>query len=161
MIYQSFRRQSIGDPPSLTNNELAEEKCLHPKNPAWAESGEGCADSNTWWIDWSTIAALFRAYRPQRINTKPFLDEDNLVMTESVNTSHPFFWCDPAWPSLTDSVAFNNKTPCFAQLLKSPDWGIWIPQSLLSSLKMFLRDGGWGIPLGTEKLKPWAWPGPW
>ena len=36
-----------------------------------------------------------------------------------------------------------------------------MPTSLMSSLKMFTRDGGGSTPLRTEKQSPWAWPGPW
>lgn len=35
-------RQSIGARPTLSRNAFAFEKCLHPKNPLCADSGEGC-----------------------------------------------------------------------------------------------------------------------
>lgn len=33
--------QSIGDFPCSINSLLHCENCLHPKNPRWADSGEG------------------------------------------------------------------------------------------------------------------------
>ncbi len=40
----------MGDPPKDSSIVLTREKGLDPKNPRWADKGEGCADSTqgTW-----------------------------------------------------------------------------------------------------------------
>ena len=39
--------QSIGAMPCAIRNSLHCEKCLHPKKPLYADSGDGCTVSNT------------------------------------------------------------------------------------------------------------------
>ena len=58
-------------------------------------------------------------------------------------------------------VALSNSTPWSAQAVKSPFLDILIPRSDSISLKILSREGGKAMPLGTEKLKPCACPGPW
>lgn len=40
--------QSMGFLPDFCSSSLALEKCLHPKNPLYTDSGEGCAVCSTW-----------------------------------------------------------------------------------------------------------------
>lgn len=83
-------------------------------------------------------------------------------MVASVNSSQPFFWWEPAWEARTVRVAFKRKTPCRAQLSRSPtDGGACRFRSATISLKMFCSDGGKEIPLCTEKHNPFACFGPW
>jgi len=41
--------QSTGVIPCSSNQRLAREKCLHPKNPRWADNGDGCGAVRTRW----------------------------------------------------------------------------------------------------------------
>jgi tetratricopeptide (TPR) repeat protein len=67
--------------------------------------------------------------------------------------------CDlmPGSFSRTVNVLFNSKTPCFAQFVKLPLFGMDKPKSDFNSLKILANDGGILTPLLTEKLKPCAW----
>ena len=51
---------------------------------------------------------------------------------------------------------FIKSTPCFAQSDKSPFVPFFIPKSSSISLYMFLKDGGKGWFLLTEKHNPFA-----
>lgn len=39
----------MGHFPDFSSSSLAFEKCLQPKNPRWADKGEGCTACKTWW----------------------------------------------------------------------------------------------------------------
>ena len=63
------RRQSIGSSPAAVSAALVRENGREPKNPLWADRGDGWADSMTTWRDVSMSAFLRRAWLPQRMNT--------------------------------------------------------------------------------------------
>lgn len=45
--WESHTCQSIGTLPDFSSMSLHFEKCLQPRNPRWADSGEGCAPCST------------------------------------------------------------------------------------------------------------------
>src|SRR3546814_3548952 len=55
------RLQSIGSCPFAFRKSFALLKCLHPKKPLWADSGDGCGAFSTRWRPVSTFAAFFRS----------------------------------------------------------------------------------------------------
>ena len=60
----------------------------------------------------------------------------------STTSSHPSFWCFPAWPNSVVSVAFKSNTPCAAQSSKFEGRSTGTPKSSARSLKMLRKDGG-------------------
>src|SRR3546814_20654885 len=58
------RLQSIGSCPFAFRKSFALLKCLHPKKPLWADSGDGCGAFSTRWRTVTTFAAFFCAWRP-------------------------------------------------------------------------------------------------
>ena len=93
--------QSMGALPCFSRISLHLEKCLHPKKPRCADRPEGCTVSST-----ECPFGLMAAFRvcaclPQSMNTKPFCCWLTCAITASVNFSHPFFECDPAFFSCT------------------------------------------------------------
>lgn len=46
-LLQLIRVQSMGASPCCCNMALHCEKCLHPKNPLYADNGDGCGAVNT------------------------------------------------------------------------------------------------------------------
>src|SRR5262245_48403787 len=94
----SESRQSISACPSWRKPALILETGLLPKNPLWAESGDGCTD---WMIVWrvaSISRAFFCAYEPHKTKTTPGL-ELAAVITASVNDSHPLPACELGSPA--------------------------------------------------------------
>src|SRR3546814_707243 len=61
------RLQSIGSCPFAFRKSFALLKCLHPKKPLWADSGDGCGAFSTRWRPVSTFAAFFCAWLPPRL----------------------------------------------------------------------------------------------
>ena len=65
------------------------EKCLHPKNPLYADSGLGCAHLSTRW-DGLVISVLFvPALAPHSKNTIGVLRSLRCLIMLSVIISHP------------------------------------------------------------------------
>ena len=151
----------MGESPCFVRYALVFEKCLQPKNPLYAESGDGCAHSNTKCLDVSIKDFLLRAFPPQRINTTcSFCLEINSI-TLSVNQAQPHLEWEFAWCSRTDREVFIKSTPSFAHLVKFPLFGSGQPTSDCNSLKIFCKDGGFCTPSCTEKQSPCACPTFW
>lgn len=74
----------------------------------------------------------------------------------SVKVSHHFPVCDMGSPARTVRVVFNKSTPCSAQRVRSPFFGVGIPISHWISLKIFISDGGFLTHSMTEKQSPCA-----
>src|SRR5688572_27103503 len=88
-IYHSL--QSTGSIPCLIRYSLVFEKCLHPKKPALAESGEGCADRRIKCL-LSSIRVLFScANFPHNKNTTCSFSSEIFLITVSVNCDQPIF----------------------------------------------------------------------
>lgn len=152
----------MGDFPEFTKNSLAFEKCLQPKNPRWADSGEGCTACRTWCRFLSIAAPFFWAYEPHNMNTRPSRFLLSHCTTASVKVSQPLSLWELAWCARTVNTALSNSTPCLAHPVRSPCLGCVKPSiSDVSSLYMFSKLGGGGTGLFTLKHNPWAWFGPW
>src|SRR4030095_5906500 len=152
--------QSIGSMPFLISHSFALEKCLQPKKPACAERGEGCAARSIKCL-LSSIKILFScANFPHNRNTTCFFSSDIFLITVSVNSAQPIFEWLIGSPARTVSDAFNKNTPCSAQVVRLPWFGTGTPISSCNSLKIFINEGGGGIPFCTEKHKPCACPCP-
>ena len=63
--------------------------------------------------------------------------------------------------ALVALTALRSSTPWLAQGDRSPSLMRGQPMSSRSSLRMLSRLEGRGTPVGTLKLRPHAWPGPW
>jgi hypothetical protein len=79
---------------------------------------------------------------------------ERVLMTASVKVSHHFPVCDMGSPARTVSVVFMRRTPCFAQRVRSPFFGVGIPRFSCISLNMFLSEGGFLTQSMTEKERP-------
>lgn len=122
------------------------ENGLLPKNPLYAERGEGCALSIIRWLSLFISPRLERAFPPHKINTVFFVLSEMSFITLSVNHAQPQLACEFARCSRTVSVVFKSNTPSFAHFVRSPQSGSFILRSLSISLYMFLSDGGRGTP---------------
>ncbi len=165
-IYQICKSQLISYSPLHFKISFTFEKCLQPKNQVWAENGDGCGHSKTICLLVSISSFFFcaKAHRSKKI-TPSFLSEI-VLMTASVNLCRPISLCELGWSFLTVRLAFNRKTPCLAQGIKSPVFQIFQTsfrffRSSLSSLKIFFNDGGCLTQFWTEKHNPWASHSPW
>ena len=78
----------------------------------------------------------------------------------SVTVCQPQPACEFALPPSTVKTGLSRSTPRSAHGVRSPERGIGAPVSLVSSRKIFRKDGGRGTPAGTEKARPMACPGP-
>ncbi len=136
-------------------------KCPQPRNPRWAERGEGWGASRTTCFCVSIRDFFFWAWLPQRRNMRNSRLSERVFMMESVKSSHHFPVCDMGCHARTVSVVFRRRTHCSAQRDRSPLWGIGVPISPCISLKIFMREGGFRTHSCTEKARPWACPGPW
>ena len=87
------------------------EKGLLPRNPLVADSGDGCGDVITWFLDVSTRLVFSCACFPHRMNTRLFFDESSIFMRVSVNCPHPFFECELGWCALTVRTQLSINTP--------------------------------------------------
>lgn len=125
--------QSTGVLPCLSKSWLHWEKCLHPKNPRWADSGDGCGALRRWcffygrkkkaekyslqifnvrfYVTLSTTDAFFWAYEPQRRKTTPLQLSLIHLMTASVKISQPLSLWEFAAPDLTVNPALSRSTP--------------------------------------------------
>src|SRR3546814_8246816 len=83
------RLQSIGSCPFAFRKSFALLKCLHPKQPLCADSGDGCGAFSTRWRPVSPLAAFFCALRPHRINTAGVCRRLTPANTTTVHASHP------------------------------------------------------------------------
>ena len=147
--------------PLSFKNSLHLENGLLPKNPLWAESGDGCADSKIKCRDPSISVFLLRASLPHKIKTRCGRSEFKNFITSVVKISQPFPLCDFGLCASTVKTVFNNKTPCFCQFAKLPRGFACLPMSLSISLYILIRLGGIGAEFGTEKASPSAAPGVW
>jgi len=110
------------------------EKTLHPKNLV-ALRGLGCAAFKTKCFLVSIDFPLFWANFPQRMKTTPFFCWLMILIISSVNFCQPIFSWLFGFPDSTVNVAFNNKTPCFAQASRLPCFGVTKPSiSVVNSL---------------------------
>ena len=50
--------------------------------------------------------------------------------------------CYPGFDSIVVNDTFSNKTPCIAHYYKIPLFNYFFPSVLLTSLKIFINDGG-------------------
>ena len=57
ILPESERSQSTGSRPAATSAAFARLNGRLPKKPLWADSGDGCADSMTWWREVSIRSA--------------------------------------------------------------------------------------------------------
>lgn len=127
----------MGDFPDFLSSSLAFEKCLHPKNPRWADRGEGCTACRTWWRFYKPrehkfryvdviksfvlrqqcaptlliVAPFFCAYDPHSMKTSPSRLLLSHCTTASVNASHPLSLWELAWCARTVNTALSNNTP--------------------------------------------------
>lgn len=153
--------QEIDFFPHFSSCSLHLLKHLLPKNPLWADSGDGWADSSIRCLLVSMSGFLLRASLPQSIKTKWSEFALRYLMMFSVNISQPWpRWLPALWAS-TVRVLLSSNTPCFAQRVRSPELGMGAPVSALISLKILRSDGGIAMSEWTEKARPFAWPGPW
>ena len=136
-------------------------KWLLPKNPRYADRGLGCADFSTRCLLLSMSDDFLPAGAPHKRNTTLLQCWLILLMTASVNVSHPWLLWLKAWCWRTLRQVFRRKTPCRAHRVRSPEVGIGAPVSCCISWKMFRSDGGNGVPSCTLKHSPCACPGPW
>src|SRR5258708_31971035 len=81
--------QSTGSKLFDCKNELALEKCLHPKKPLWADRGEGCVDSNTKCFGLFSNTFLFLAWLPHNKKTMGRSNRLILAMIASLKVSQP------------------------------------------------------------------------
>lgn len=115
VYYQSFSIcQSIGSIPCMIKKELHFEKCLHPKNPRYAESGDGCGASRIKCFGLLSIAFFALAGLPQSMKTIGLSCSFKTRIAASVNSSQPIPLCELAWCALTVRTVFKSKTPCLA-----------------------------------------------
>lgn len=152
-------RQSIGVSPRLSKKRLHFEKCLHPKNPLYAESGEGCTLSRTKCCGLVMSAFLLRAFPPQSIKTIGSFRSFRCLIMLSVSCSQPLPLCELASPERTVKTVFKRSTPCSAHGMRYGEVFL-MPTSLSISLKMLTSEGGASTPGLTEKLIPCACPSP-
>ena len=82
---------SIGSVPFSASARLIAENGRLPKNPRYAESGDGCADCMTVCRAVSISGSFFCAGPPQSTNTTGRGNPLTVRMTESVNSSQPCF----------------------------------------------------------------------
>ena len=100
-------------------------------------------------------SSFFWAKAPHRTNTTFSFLSEIALMIKFVNFSQPRSLWEFGECALTVSVAFNNKTPCCAQS-SSSFFVLSIPKSSLSSVKIFLSEGGAVTVSETEKQRPFA-----
>ena len=86
------RPQSTGSRPASTRAAFARENGRLPKNPLWADRGEGWADSMTTWRVVSMRARFLRADAPHRMNTTRSGFAFTARITSSVKVSQPLPW---------------------------------------------------------------------
>ena len=106
------------------------------------------------------IGALAARVIARSRNTSPSRSSLSARTAASVNCSQPLFWCEPAAPSRTVSVALSSSTPCRAQRDRSGSRETGWPRSASISLKIFCSEGGGATPDSTAKHSPFAWPAP-
>lgn len=147
--------------PRWVSSRLIRENGRLPKNPRYAESGEGCGAERTMCRSRLISICFFPAGLPQRTKTSGLGCSSSFWITWSVKLSQPLFRWEFAWLFWTVNTVFNKKTPCLAQGVRFPVVGVGIFRSADSSLKIFLSEGGSLFPSSTEKLNPCAWLGPW
>ena len=120
----------IGMPSSVGNEanpqkgkeakiSFALEKCLHPKNPLYADNGLGCGASKIKCFGLLSIALFIWAGLPHKINTIGSSLLFNIFITSSVNISQPLFLCEAGLCSSTVNTELSNNTPCSAHSSKS------------------------------------------
>lgn len=126
--------------PDFFSSSLALEKCLQPKNPRWADNGDGCTACRTWcrfykprvpkvryrdnkkmrskvcalkqWRPTLLIAApFFCAYDPHSMKTRPSKLLLSQCTTASVKVSQPLSLWELAWCARTVNTALSNNTP--------------------------------------------------
>ena len=109
----------------------------------------------------SITSSKFWACLPQSIKTTLFVFEETTSIILLVKISHPRPLWELALSFSTVNTVLSSNTPWSAQGCKFPDFGKGIFKSDSSSLKIFIKDGGKGIPLLTLNDKPFACPSPW
>ena len=117
------------DGRASTSAALARLNGRLPKNPLWADSGDGCADSMIVWRVVSISGFFRRADAPHRMNTTCSGLASTAAITWSVNVSHPLPWCEAACPARTVSVALSSSTPWRAHASRLPWSGGSMPRS--------------------------------
>lgn len=176
----------MGTNPFFSRKALHFEKWWHPKNPRWADRGEGCTALSTKCLvckgkgyygllfslledlvisvkrrlTWFTPAALTCACLPHKRNTTWGQFLSMYLIISSVNCCHPIEEWDAGEFARTVREAFSSRTPCLLQPSRYPCFGalnLSGPKSSASSLYMFWSDGGGGTPGFTEKQRPCAW----
>ena len=109
----------------------------------------------------SIKARLRWACAPQSRKTQGWASAATAAIRASVRASQP----QPAWlaacAASTVRTVLSRSMPRSAQVCRQPWAGGVRPRSRASSLRMLRRLGGMACPGGTEKARPWAWPGPW
>lgn len=80
----------ISSIPHCFRYSLVAENGRLPKNPLWAENGDGCGEAMIKCFVLSMSDCLEMAYFPQRMNTRCFRSRERVRMTSSVNASHHF-----------------------------------------------------------------------
>jgi len=153
--------QSIGSSHQSTNIELIAEKGLLPKNPLWAEKGDGWADSRTTCFSVSISLFLLRAKFPQKTKITCSFCSEIWWITKSVKFSHPIFSWLAGRHDCTLKIELRRNTPWSAQRVRFPCDQREIPRSWCNSWKILRKLGGIFTHFATEKLIPWACPGAW
>ena len=97
--------------PLLMRYLFASLKCPHPKKPRYADRGLGWAHWRMWWREASISCALRPAGAPQSRKTSPSLSRDRVLMTASVNVSHPLPEWLNAWCARTLRQVLSRNTP--------------------------------------------------
>ena len=151
---------SIANPPWDMRYASVRENGRDPKNPVWAENGEGCGEVMIWCFEVSMRDRFAIAYAPQRMNTTPSLHSDIDLIAASVNVSHPCFWWEAGSHSRTVRTLLRRRTHWSAQSERSVAVRR-IPRSDSSSFRIFLRLGWGRDPSGTENESPIAAHGVW
>ena len=129
-----YNLQSISGFQILFKISFVLEKGLLPKNPLWAEKGEGWADSMMKCFLVSISIFLLLAKLHQRIKITQEVCLDIACMIWSVKVSQPIFQWLAGSQAFTVKIALRSNTHSQHHFSKFPPFGISIHRSSWSSL---------------------------
>ena len=126
--------QSIRVFPIFSRISLVSLKQLLPRNPRWAEKGEGCVVFRIKCFEVSINFSLLWAKAPHKRKIIFSFCSESFWITTSVKSSQPILlWLAGFHPS-TVRIALSRNTPCSVHFVKSPFFAIGISRLWLSSL---------------------------
>ena len=118
-------------------NLLVLENGFDPKNPLWADKGEGWTEVIIKCLDVSITSSIDWACLPHKMKTMLFNLEETISIAFFVKISHPRSLCEFALSFSTVKTVFKSKTPWLAHDCRFPELGIGIFKSDSNSLKIF------------------------